>query len=403
MHPKILFILMTMVVLSPMAIDIYLSSVPVMAVEFQASAREIQSIITIFFFAMGLGQIIVGPLADRYGRKPFALLGLIVYVLSSIACSLAVDLWFVQLNRLLQGLAACSISVIIFSVVRDTYSYQRSAKIYSYLNGVLSIVPALAPMFGSFLASYFGWRSTFIFMAVYAFIVLCLVYAYLPETLKNEKVHNKKVTALYNWQRYRSVLVSKYFIFYAVCCMSAMAGILSYVSYAPIWLIEHLQVSQSIFSVLFGMNAVVSIICCFVAPILIRQLGNVSVVKLSLLFMLGSAMSLLGCDWLLSRYEYEGIIAALGFMLPISLLSAGLSLLLGPATSMALSQFGDRAATASSLLGFVQMAGASLVVVLIQQSGLQAPLAVSLVLLLLIVPLLVMINMKYFSVWHEEK
>ena len=96
---------MSMVVLSPMAIDIYLSSIPQMAIELAASNSQIQSTIAIFFFAVGFGQLAVGPLADRYGRKMIALAGLCGYVGSALAAALADDIFYLQLFRALQGLA----------------------------------------------------------------------------------------------------------------------------------------------------------------------------------------------------------------------------------------------------------------------------------------------------------
>jgi len=325
-------------------------------------------------------------------------LGLALYLLSSFAASMVSDIGLMQLVRMLQGFAACAISVIIFSIVRDTYSYERSSKVYSYLNGVLSVIPALAPIFGSALAESFGWRSTFVFMGSYALLVLCLVVRFLPETLKVSSAI-VGTARLYNWQQYRPVLASRYFIFYALCCMSALAGILSYVSYAPIWLMQHLGVSATLFSLLFGLNAAASIICCFVAPVLITRFGNRKMVVAALCLKLLAAVLLIGLQLLVIT---DTLLAALVFMLPVMFLSMGLSLLLGPATSMALAGFADRAGTASALLGFIQMVGASIVIVLVQQSDLVAPVAVAVVLMSLALPLLLMMSLKRFSRWNVE-
>jgi len=397
MQRYILALLMTMVVLSPMAIDIYLASVVQMAAELQASNSQIQSTISLFFLAMGLGQVVVGPLADRYGRKPVAIFGLALYLFSSFAASMVGDIWLMQLVRLLQGFAACAISVIIFSIVRDTYSYERSSKVYSYLNGVLSVIPALAPIFGSALAESFGWRSTFVFMGSYALLVLCLVARFLPETLKASA--NTSTARLYNWQQSRPVLSSRYFIFYALCCMTALAGILSYVSYAPIWLMQHLGVSATTFSLLFGLNAFASIVCSFVAPLLITRFGNRKMVVAALCLMLLAAVLLIVFQLIAID---DTLLQALVFMLPVMFLSMGLSLILGPATSMALAGFAERAGTASALLGFIQMVGASVVIVSIQQSDLVAPVAGAVVLLSLAIPLLLMMLLPRFSDWNAE-
>jgi DHA1 family bicyclomycin/chloramphenicol resistance-like MFS transporter len=274
--------------------------------------------------------------------------------------------------------------------------------VYSYLNGVLSVVPALAPVFGGLLAGAFGWRSTFIFMSIYALLVFVLILVRLPETLKIEDKATAYSASLYNWQRFSSVLKSKTFVFYSLCCMSAMAGILSYVSYAPVWLITHLNVSALTFSLLFGFNAAVSIACSFLAPILIKRYGNRKVVFVALCSMLCSALALLIAYALLDYLKISGLLAALGFMLPVALLSTGLSLLLGPATSIALARFSDRAATASALLGFIQMVGASIVVMLIQQVDLLAPVAVAAVLLVMVLPLFIVMQTESLTKWSIE-
>ncbi len=400
MQRHILSLLMSMVVLSPMAIDIYLASIPQMAFEFNASTGQVQLTIVLFFFAMGLGQIFVGPIADRYGRRPVAIFGLSFYVLGSLAAGLASDIFYLQISRLIQGFAACAISVTIFSTVRDTYSYERSSKIYSYLNGVLGVVPACAPILGSLLASDFGWRSNFLFMFAYGLLVLGLVCRFMPETLKAENRYSSAVAKLYDWPRFLPILKSHYFIFYALCCMVALAAILSYVSYAPLWLIGHLQISKVAFSLLFGLNACAGIFCSFTAPILINRYGNRTLVFIALSCMLGAALLLMVFN---SLFNFQGFNAALAFMLPIILLSAGLSFALGPATSMALSQFGDRAGSASALLGFTQMVGASVITFLVQQTDLIAPLAVATVLVIFVLPLWLIMLLPKYSHWNDER
>lgn len=399
MQHRILPILMSMVVLSPMAIDIFLASVPVMAIDLKASTSQVQSTISVFFFAMGLGQIFVGPIADRYGRKVVALVGLFVYSLTSLLIAFSIDINLMLWLRLFQGLAACAISVVIFSVVRDSFPYHRISKIYSYLNGVLSVIPASAPIVGTLMAAYFGWRSTFVFMSLYALLVFVFVGLWLPETLSESNKKRKAKQGLYDLKQYIVIVTDGYFMFYALCCMAGMAAILTYVSYAPVWLIAHLKVSMTTFSLLFGLNALVGITAAFVAPILINKYGNRKVVVIALSLMLCCSFML--CV-LSQSFYFTGMLAAVAFMGPVMLLSAGLSLILGPATSMALSQFSDRAGTASALLGFIQMVGASIIVLVVQQSSLLAPMAVVVVLMAFVVPLLIVMNMKRLSRWHYE-
>ena len=152
MRRNLLPILMSMVVLSPLAIDIYLPSMPTMAAEFSVSSSEIQSTLVLFLFAMGVGQILIGPLADRYGRRPIAIFGILLYIASSLFAAMAMEFHWLQLARVLQGLAACSTSIVVFSAVRDCFTPKESARYYSYLNGVICVIPALAPTLGGLLA-----------------------------------------------------------------------------------------------------------------------------------------------------------------------------------------------------------------------------------------------------------
>ncbi|MEI6897478.1 MAG: multidrug effflux MFS transporter [Psychromonas sp.] len=397
MRKTIFPILMLMVVLSPLAIDIYLPSMPVMAIEFNVSANDIQSTLVLFMFAMGIGQILIGPLADRFGRRPVALAGISLYILSSLLAVFTFDFQLLQVSRVLQGIAACATSIVVFSAVRDCFNHHESAKYYSYLNGVICVVPALAPSFGGLLALQFGWRATFLFMALFAVIVLFVVAFRLPETRPKNTASSGR---LYHWERFKPVLNDGHFMFYACTCMVGMASILTYVSYAPDWLIRHLGVSEMSFSLLFGLNALVNIVAAFAAPWVIKRYGNRATVFMALIMLICSAvLQVIVQLW----GPTLGMLGAFAFMLPMMLLCIGFALLLGPATSMALSAFGDRAGTASAMLGCIQMSGAALLSGLIQQTELTAPYAVILLMGGLAAILLLMMLMPHFNHWHQEK
>ncbi|MBT1445236.1 multidrug effflux MFS transporter [Shewanella sp. JM162201] len=396
MSRNLLPILMSLVLLSPLAIDIYLPSMPAMAQEFAVDERQVQSTLVLFLFAMGVGQVLIGPLADRYGRRPVALFGIVLYIVSSLLAMAAVEFEWLQLARLLQGLAACSTSIVAFSAVRDSYSVAEGGRIYSYLNGAICVIPALAPTLGGLLALQFGWRSTFAFMAIYGLLMLLVVGYRLPETRPANTVSSG---ALYRWERYGPVLGNSHFMFYAVTCMAAMAAILCYVSYSSMWLIGRLGVSELTFSGLFGLNAVVNIIACFAAPVVMKRLGNRPTVIVALWLMTLAAVLELALqlpDW------SSALAAAFAFMLPMMLLCIGFALLLGPATSMALAPFGERAGTATAMLGFIQMSGASVITGLVQLTPLEAPMAIGLTMGVMSLLLLLIMMLPGLNHWHRE-
>jgi len=397
MTRKLLPILMSMVVLSPLAIDIYLPSMPQMAQEFSVSDTQVQSTLVLFIFAMGIGQILIGPLADRFGRRPIALFGICAYIASSLLAALVVDFQYLQLARVLQGVAACATSIVVFSAVRDRFNAQQSAHYYSYLNGVICVIPALAPTLGGLLALQFGWRSTFIFMALYAVVVLLIVAFKLPETRPE---HSNNSAALYRWARYQPILANSHFVFYALTCMIAMASILTYVSYAPSWIINHLGLDELTFSYLFGFNAIVNISACFLAPKVIKKLGNHTTVTIALWVMVLSAVLQVAFQQLPVT---TALLGGLYFMIPMLFLCIGFALLLGPATSMALSAFGERAGTASAILGCMQMSGAALLTGLLQQTNLTAPYANAVMIGAGSLVLLITMFLPQYKHWHQEQ
>jgi len=394
---NLLFVLMTMIILSPLAIDIYLPSMPSMASEFKVSSSKIQSTLGIYLFAMGLGQIFIGPLADRFGRKKIALSGILFYIASSFLASNVEAFEMLQIARVLQGVGACAISIVVFSVVRDNFTRVKSAQYYSYLNGAICVIPALAPTLGGLLAIHFGWRSTFVFMTLAAILVLFITMLKLPETRpENTDVSGK----IYHFERYTVILKDGHFLFYAFACMAGMASILGYASYSPLWLIQHLGVSEMTFSTLFGLNALVNIIASFSAPIVIKRFGNHRTVIIAFVTMLAAALLELATQaWHFST----ALAGAYAFMLPMMLLCIGFSFLLGPATTMALSSFGQRAGTASAILGCIQMSGAALSVALIQQSNLPAPYALGFLMGGLMIVFLMIMLMPFLGDFHQEK
>ncbi|MBR9728731.1 multidrug effflux MFS transporter [Shewanella intestini] len=397
MKRNLLPTLMFMVLLSPLAIDIYLPSMPMMATDYGVSHNQVQSTLVLFLFALGVGQILIGPLADRYGRRPIALFGIVLYGLSSWAGAVAENFEVLQLVRVLQGIGACSTSIVVFSAVRDCYNSKESVPLYSYLNGAICVIPALAPTFGGVLAMHFGWRSTFIFMSLYAVLVAAVVILRFPET---RPANTDSSGPLYRWHRYKPVLSDGQFVFYAGACMIGMASILTYVSYSSIWLIGHLHLSKLAFSGLFALNASVNLVACFSAPKLVKKIGNRPSVIMALVLMLLAAI----LEALLQLFGPQaGMPAALGFMLPMILLCVGFAILLGPATSMALSGFGERAGTAAAMLGFIQMSGASVLTAVIQLTPITAPWAVVVVLGCTSTLYLVLMVMPQLKHCHQEK
>ncbi|MFM1701150.1 multidrug effflux MFS transporter [Aeromonas salmonicida] len=346
----LILLLVLLVLFSPLAIDIYLPAIPQMAEQLGAEVTLMQGTITWFLFSMGLGQLLVGPLADRYGRKPIALGGVLLYGLSALAAGFAASLGELMLARVLQGFGACATSVAAFSVVRDSYGPKKSGQMISYLNGAICFIPALAPLLGGWLTAKAGWSANFWFMAGYAVVVGSWLLWRMPETRPGE---TSSSGPLISWSRYSPVLRSPSFLFNACLCMLAMAVILAYVTAAPVQLMVKLGLDMSGFSYWFTANAALNILACFLAPRFIARVGPRRTLRIGLLVITLSAMALT----LVQHIDHP-----LAMMGPVFFSSIGFAMVLGAAAGMALAPFGHCAGTAAALLGLFQMSGSGALV-----------------------------------------
>ncbi|WP_240457336.1 multidrug effflux MFS transporter [Vibrio neptunius] len=379
-------VLLTLLVLfSPLAIDIYLPALPQISQAFHVEHALAQDTITWFLFAMGVGQLFAGPLADKIGRRTVALGGIGIYALSALLAWGAQNIEWMLAARLLQGLGACATSVAAFATVRDIFGPQKSGKMISYLNGAICFIPALAPILGSWLTQQFGWRSNFSFMAgfaILAFIVMCMGMKETNPAPSKEPV--------FRLSRYLAVVKTTSFLFHASLCMLAMSVILAYVTSAPIVLMEKQGLTMNEFTMWFGINAVINIVTCMTAPKFMEKYGThrTLVVGIMTLGFGGIAM--------LALAEIQ---TALAFMLPIFLSSIGFALVLGAAAGKALAPFGDKAGTAAALLGLFQMSGSGLVVGTVQRLGMEPQVMIA-VQMLIIVPGIFVLMSKAGKKWH---
>lgn len=371
---------MGLVTLTPMGIDIYLPSLPAMAAGFGEPVSALQASITLFIFAVGLGQMLIGPLADRYGRRPVALGGAMAYLAGSALGAAASTLEVFYVARVIQGLGACSASLVAFAAVRDKFSPAVGARVYSYLNGALCSVPALAPMLGGALAVHAGWRSTFVFMVLFAFALMVLLARRFAET---RAAPTSPRGPLYSLPRYLPIIASGRFLYFALFGMAGMAMILVFVSAAPVVLVQQLGYSELGFSAWFGGNAAINIAAFFLAPAFIARFGRHTMVRVGMVaLLLASAMHAAAWGWMpLSVWT---------FMLPVAVLTVGFSLALGSGLSLALEPFADRAGTAAAVYGLFQMSGSAVVATVLLDSGMAPQAAMALIGLLIVAPLLLL-------------
>ncbi|NRA78512.1 MAG: multidrug effflux MFS transporter [Pseudoalteromonas sp.] len=381
---SLLFILGLLVIFSPLAIDIYLPAFPTIAEQFSASEKQIQQTVAIFMLTVGLGQLIAGPLADKFGRKPVAINGVTIYGLAAFGAYLAPDFTSLMIARALQGLGACATFVVAFAIVRDRFGSERSGQIITYLNGIVCFIPALAPILGAWLTVQFGWRMNFLFMAVFALIGLFITLLMYKETRPADSVYSGHILDL---RRFMPIISTPLFLFHSLICLVTMSAILVFVTLAPGWLITKLGGSVTDFTFWFTCNAVLSIVASFIMPLYIKRQPKRALKAGLLLLVIAGALML----------AFSQQRTALALMFPMFIAAFGFALTLGSSAGRALSLFPKQAGTASALIGLMQMSGASLLVFITQLLNLTTPVLIGVHFLMLIPFTYLLFKYKHLS------
>ena len=346
---RLLLILGALSAFGPLAVDFYLPSFPALAAAFEVDVEQVQQSLAVYFIGLACGQLIYGPLADRYGRRGPLLFGVALFVLSSLACALAPSLDALIVARLAQALGGCAGMVVSRAVVRDLCEPRDAAKVFSQLMLVMGVAPILAPLAGGLLLRLFGWQSIFYCLTLFSALVGLGLYRWLPETLPRE---GPRLALRGSLGRYLSLLRDREFMAFALAGGLSMAGMFAYVAGSPFVFIQLYGVPAEHYGWLFGANAVGFILTAQLNSWLMRFRGpGFWLRRLSGLFLL-CTLALLACAawqaplWLLMAPLFVAI-ACLGCILP----NAG---------ACAMARQGSQAGSASALMGSLQFVIAAL-------------------------------------------
>ncbi len=221
-----------MMSLHAVAIDAMLPALPLIGHDFSvAEDNRLQGIITLFVIGTGAGQLVYGPLSDRFGRRPVLLGGLAVYVLMSLFAGLAGNLSMLLAARVAQGFVVSAGSIVSRSIVRDRYAGATMARVMSTIFMVFLLVPILAPSLGQLLLTIVSWRGIFVFLAVYTSAVAVWIAVRLPETLPPER--RRPLSAAHLGAALKFVLVEPTSILYTLALTAMMGSLLAFISTLP--------------------------------------------------------------------------------------------------------------------------------------------------------------------------
>ncbi|MFG2482633.1 Bcr/CflA family multidrug efflux MFS transporter [Streptomyces virginiae] len=339
------FVLGGLTALPPLSMDMYLPALPQVTDSLNSPAATIQLTLTACLAGMAMGQLVIGPMSDKWGRRRPLLIGMLVYVLATAICALAPTAELLIAFRLLQGLAGAAAIVIARAVVRDLYDGDEMARFFSTLMLISGAAPIIAPLIGGQVLRFADWRGVFVVLTVVGAALTLLVWRALGETLPPERRHTGGVGSALRTMR--GLLGDRVFAGYTLTGGFAFATLFSYISASPFVIQEIYGASPQAFSLLFGLNSV--------GLILVGQInGKLLVGRVSLDKVLAVGLAVVTVAAVALLLMSTGVFGEVG-LTPIAaalfVLMSAMGVVLPNTNAQALMRTPHAAGSASALLG----------------------------------------------------
>jgi MFS transporter, DHA1 family, multidrug resistance protein len=343
---NIIFILGLLTAIGPFSIDMYLPAFPAIASSLKASIAQVMLSLSSFFIGISAGQLVYGPLLERFGRKKPLYAGLVIYLFASIGCAFTESVNSLILFRFLQALGSCAGLVTSRAMVRDLFEVKDNAKVFSSLMLVVAVSPIIAPTVGGYITSALGWRYVFAALIAVDIAILIAVFFLLPESKRPDPFHSLKPAAV--TRNFLSIITHPQFYIYALTGAVAASGMYAYISGSPQVFIELFGVNERQYGWIFAIIAVGVIGSSQVNSLVLRKHSSEKIIPVALMFqsIIGIALAAIAFFNWSDLYTTVSLIflylCCQGFIFP-------------NASALTLAAFGHNAGSASALMGAIQM------------------------------------------------
>jgi DHA1 family bicyclomycin/chloramphenicol resistance-like MFS transporter len=342
----VILILGLLSAIGPFSIDMYLPGFPAIAKDLNCSVDMVSYTLASFFVGVCIGQLISGPLLDRFGRKRPLYIGMGIYIFASIGCAFSTSVEGLIMFRLFQALGGCVTMVAPRAIIRDLFPVEESAKIFSMMILILGVSPILAPTVGSFLIEDFGWESVFLVLGAISLVVLLAVVFLMPESKQPDPTFSLKMTDILS--SFRTVMKERQFYMYTLSGSIAAAGLFAYLAGSPFVLLKLHGVSEKGYGIIFAIIASGLITASQLNNVLLKKYTSVQIVKFTLILQtifglclfIGSVFDVLGLYGLITFIFL--FLSCQGFNFPNS-------------SALSMEPFEKEAGSASALMGAIQM------------------------------------------------
>jgi DHA1 family bicyclomycin/chloramphenicol resistance-like MFS transporter len=364
-HRLLIPVLASLTAFGPMSVDMYLPALPSIAGDLGVDAAGAQLTVGAFFLGFGGGQLLYGPLADRFGRRGPLLGGLALFVVASLGCALARSLDLLVLFRCLEAVGGAAGPVLARAMVRDLYERDRAARVLSIMVMIMSIAPLLAPLVGGQILLVAGWRAIFWILVLFGAACIAGTLLVVRETLPAERRRRGSPAAMI--LSYGALFLHPRYLGYAIGGALVYGGMFAYITGSPNVFITLYGVPPEYYGLLFGLNALGFIVTAGINGRVVMRYGS------DRLFALGVLIAAIA-----------GVILALmaatgwgGLLVPLFAFVSTIGLVGANAVAGCLGLFPDRAGVASALFGTLQFLMGAVCAALLSLLGHETPLSMA--------------------------
>jgi DHA1 family bicyclomycin/chloramphenicol resistance-like MFS transporter len=332
--------------IGPFSIDMYLPAFPAIAESLHSTVAHVTLSLSSFFIGISAGQLLYGPLLDRFGRKKPLYIGLCAYLVASVGCALAASADALIVLRLLQALGGCVGMVASRAMVRDLFEVKENAKIFSLLMLVVAVSPIIAPTLGGYVTAALGWRYVFIVLILIVAFIIVAIYFFLPESKKPDPNFSLKPKPIIN--NFIGVIQQPQFFTYAFTGAIAAAGLYAYIGGSPYVFMELFKVSEKQYGWIFALIAMGLIGSSQLNSVMLKNYTSEQIIKVALICQSITGLIL----FITTLFGWIELFSTI-FLIFIFLCCQGFTF--PNSSALSLAPFSHNAGSASALMGAIQM------------------------------------------------
>lgn len=342
----LILILGSLTALGPFSIDMYLPGFPAIAADLNTTTSGVSLSLSSFFIGISAGQLLYGPLLDKFGRKKPLFIGLLLYIIASAGCAFATSIDALIALRFVQALGSCAATVASVAMVRDLFPVKENAKVFALLMLVLGVSPMIAPTLGGYVTVAFGWHTIFLILLGLGAFNLIASWLWLPNSYKPDTNLSLKPKPIIS--SFWTVFKNPQFYTYALTGAFAFAGLFAYISGSPLVFMEIFQVSEKTYGWIFAFLSIGFIGSSQVNTLMLRKYTSQQLIYAALIIQLATILIFL-------TGSINGWFGLIGTTALLFVFLCCLGFVSPNASALSLVPFTKNAGSASALMGAIQM------------------------------------------------